>query len=216
MAESSYGFVRGGSAANYGEASTSQIALNSRGDQLVAQSLPGRTELVALQHSWNVAIPTGSAFTNVATMPTTRSELALYNGEPGDGYSYVIDSVWYMCLTSITAASGISIIYQVDAVTALAENLAVLISSPTGRASYDGNATKAVATTTMTANKWTSIASAEGAGAVVSIGTGLVAHVDGGIIVPPGFTIGVNAVLGTAVGTSIMGITWHEVKLAQG
>jgi len=215
MAESAYGVVRGVSPSNYGEGSTSQISINSRGDQLVAQTLPAKTELVAMQHSWNVAIPTASKFTNVADMPTTRSELALYNGEAGDGPSYVIDSVWYMCITSITAASGISIVYQVAKVTALAENLAVLISSPTG-ATYGGRANKAVATTTMTANKWTSIASAEGAGAVVSIGTGLVAHVDGGIIVPPGFTIGVNAVLGTATGTSIMGITWHEVKLAQG
>lgn len=45
-------------------------------------------------------------------------------------------------------------------------------------------------------------------------GTGCVANIEGGIILTPTATLGVNAVLGTATGTSLMGIAWHEVEMA--
>ena len=66
--------------------------------------------------------------------------------------------------------------------------------------------------TTMTANKWTALA-ATPAGAAASIGLGVVAEVKGGIIIRPGFTLGLNAVVGTATGTSLIGCSWHEATL---
>jgi hypothetical protein len=80
---------------------------------------------------------------------------------------------------------------------------------------YGGRANRAVAVTTMIANKWAVLACA-GAQAAVSIGSGVFADVKGGVIVPPGYTIGLNAAVGTAVGTSLIGLSWHEVQLKLG
>jgi hypothetical protein len=155
-------------------------------------------------------IPTGSAFTNVAAMPTTRAELLLYNGEGANGKSYLIDQISFLSLTSVTAAAGVTLVYQVNGST-VTDDTAVLINSPLGLA-YQGRAQRDLALTTMVANKWTAIA-ASGAGAAASIGLGVVAEVGGGIILPPGSCLGVNAVVGTATGTSLMGISWVEVQL---
>ena len=211
MAESGYGVVRGVAPPYYNEGSTSQIAINARGDQLVALSEAALTEIARGQNSWYVSMATGSAFTNVAAMPTTLAELTLKNNEPGDGKSYVIDAIWWLSITSVTALANVSIVYQVNTA-AVVDDTAQLISSPTG-AVYGGRASRAVSDTTMVANKWCVAAGASTAAA--SIGSSVVANINGGIILAPSFTLGVNAVAGTATGTSIMGINWHEVKLAE-
>ncbi len=208
MADSNYGEVRGGTVPNYNEGSTSQQGINPRGETLVASGQLGRTELVRLGESWSCQIATGSAYTNVANMPTTRAELALYNGYGNGGPTLVIDTVWMFCLTSITAASGITLIYQVAAAAALTDDTAQLINSPLGL-TYNGSVKRAVAVTTMTANKWAAL-NCLGAGAAVSIGVGCFAEVKGGIQVRPGLTLGLNAVVGTATGTSLIGVSWHE------
>ena len=46
-----------------------------------------------------------------------------------------------------------------------------------------------------------------------TIGLGAVAEINGGIIVRPTYTLGINAVVGTAAGTAIMGLSWYEVQL---
>ena len=203
-----YGTVRGTSRPNYSEGE-SRFGLVNGGETVVAEGLPRATEITRLGNSWSAVIPTGSAFTHVADMPTTRAELALYNGDASK--SYVIDSVWWYCLTSITAASGATLIYQVAPAAALTDNSAILINSPMGKV-YNGKAKRAVAVTTMTANKWTALASAQ-AGAAVSIGVGLFADVQGRVIVTPGMTLGLNVVVGTATGTALIGVAWHEVNL---
>lgn len=203
-----YGTVRGTSRPNFGEGE-SRLGLVNGGEQVVCEGLPRGTEITRLGNTWATTIPTGSAFTNVAGMPTTRAELALYNGDASK--SYVIDSVWFLSLTSITAAAGVSLIYQVAYPAVLSDNTAVLITSPMGKV-YNGKAKRALAVTTMTANMWSVIA-ATPAGAAGSIGLGVFAEVQGRIILPPGGTLGLNAVVGTATGTSLMGVSWHEVSL---
>lgn len=205
------GVVRGLSPPAYGDGEQS-VGVTNRGETIVAHGLLPKAEVVRLGDSWSCQIATGSAFTNVANMPTTRAELVLYNGEPGTGKCYVIDSVWFLSLTSITAASGITLIYQVSASAAAPTDDALqLINSPMGK-TYGGRAKRAVAATTMTANKWSALASV-GAGAAASIGLGVVAEVNGGIILPPGATLGLNSVAGTALGTSLIGVSWHETQL---
>ncbi len=205
------GTVRGTSIPSYGDGDAN-MSVTSRGEQVMVHGLPSKADLVRLGDSYSCQIATASAFTHVANMPTTRSELVLYNGEPGTGKCYVIDSIWWFCLTSITAASGATLIYQVSASAAApTDDATQLINSPMGRV-YGGRAKRAVATTVMTANKWAALAS-QPAGAAVSIGVGLVAEVNGGIIVPPGATLGMNVVVGTAVGTALIGVAWHEAQL---
>jgi hypothetical protein len=203
--------VRGTSRDEYNAGSDSQLQLTKGGELLVASGFPDKTELARLGARWSMAIPTGSAFTNVAALPTTRSELSLYNGELSGGKSYLIDQISFLSLTSITAAAGITIVWQVGSPAALTDNTAVLINSPLGMV-YNGRGLRALATTTHVANKWT-IAAGAAPGAAASIGLGVVADIDGGIIVRPGYTLGVNVVAGTAVGTSLMGISWIEVDL---
>ncbi len=210
MAESSFGIVRRGGPPSYNDGATSQIGITTRGELLTCQALPPRAEVTRQGKSWSVMTATGSAFTNVATMPTTLAVLALYNGDPSR--CYVIDSISFLCLTSVTAASNIALIYQVGAPAVLTDDTAQLINSPLGKV-YDGRAKRAINVTTMVANKWT-ICGVSGSNSVVSIGSAAIADIEGRIVLPPTSTLGVNAVLGTATGTSLMGIAWHEVEMA--
>ena len=203
--------VRGAARDDFGAGSESNGQLSKGGELFVAQGLPSKFELSRLGATWYTIIPTASAFTNVAALPTTRAELALYNAAPSSGKSLVIDQIAFLSLTDVTAAAGVQIVYQVAAVAALTDNANVLISSPIGMA-YNGYAQRALAVTTMTANKWNLGASAN-TGAAKTIGMGVVHEAQGQIIVRPGFTLGVNAIVGTATGTSQMSITWHEVEL---
>lgn len=203
-----YGTVRGTSRPNYGEGD-SRFGLLNGGEALVSQGLPQHTAITSLGNTWSAVIPTGSAFTHVADMPTTRAELALRNSDATK--CYVIDAAWYYALTSHTAASSATLIYQVGFPAALTDNTAVLINSPMGKV-YNGRATRALAVTTMTANKWTALASGT-TGPAASIGFGLFAEVQGRIILTPGATLGLNVVVGTATGTALIGVSWHEVDL---
>lgn len=203
------GLVRGGARPNYGEGDQRLGILNG-GEVCVAQGLPAKAEAVRLGNYWTTCIPTGSAFTNVAAMPTTRAELILYNGEPGNGRSYIIDQIGFISLTDVTAAVCATIVYQVN-VSTVTDDSTVLINSPVGSV-YSGRAQRDLALTTFTANKWAPLASSN-TGAAKSIGLGIVAEVNGGIIVRPGCALGVNAIVGTATGTSLMSISWIEEKL---
>ncbi len=189
----------------------SQVDQNPRGDLCIAPALLPKTELTRLANSWYTVVPTASAFTNVAALPTTRAELAIYNGYT-DTTCLVIDQIWFVSLTSITAAANITIVAQVIQVAALADGATVLITSPLGKV-YSGSVLKALGVTTMVANKWSIVGAGTTGGATASIGAGAVAEMQGSIIVKPGFTLGVNAIGGTASGTALMGILWHEVRL---
>lgn len=204
------GRVIGKARPSYGDGSFSAY-MTPRGDLSIVQGLPPKADLARLGASWSAVIPTGSAFTPVAAMPTTRSELALYNGYT-DTTCLVIDGIWVYSLTSLAAATGFTVLYQVAQVAALTDNTAVLVNSPIGK-TYGGSVLKALGTTTMTANKWATVASSGGISTTTTIGSGLYAPVDGGVIVKPGFTLGVNAVMSTAAGTALMGVAWHEVAL---
>ena len=86
------GRVRGLFAGNYPEnREDEQFHLNSRGDQIVAQGLPERTEIVRLGDSWQVM--TSSAQAPLTAVPTTTGALNLWNGEQANGKCYVIDRV---------------------------------------------------------------------------------------------------------------------------
>lgn len=192
-------------------------AMNDRGELLVSPALLPKTELARLGQTWNVKIATASAFTHVAALPTTRAELVLFNGEAAGGKSYVIDSVWHLGITSMAAAGSVALLGQiVPNATAPTDNTSQLITSRNGK-TYNGYAKRAVAQTTMTADKWELLASSNsGGGATAQIGLATIAELNGGWILKPGDMLGVNVVAGTAAGTAIMGITWHEVQLPIG
>lgn len=191
-----------------------QVDMNPRGDLCVAPSLLPKTELARLANTWYAAIPTGSAFAAVAGYPATagtRAELVIYNGYT-DNTCLVVDQIWFMGLTSIGAIAGVTLLYQVLQIAAPTNDATVLISSPLGKA-YGGSVQRQMAVTTMVTNKWAIAGTGSTNGASVTPGTAVVAEMGGNVIVKPGFTIGLNAIVGTAGGTNLMGMLWHEVKL---
>lgn len=188
-------------------------AINARGDLCVAQSLPPKAELVRLGNTYTCAIATGSAFTYVAAWPTTRAELVLYNGESASGKTYVIDSAWMTSISSTAAAASLSLLAQyAPAIAAPTDDTAQLITSRSGKTAYPGSAKRAVAVTTMTANKWELVGHTP-AGPSASIATSVYADLYGGWLLKPGATLGLAGVAGTAAGTAVLGVCWHEVQL---
>jgi len=200
----------------YADSTDQKAVCNSRGELLVAQCLPPKAELVRLGNSYSMAIPTASAFTPVAAMPTTLSNLSLRNGEAAGGKTYVIDTIGVTAITSIAAASSFTLLAQQQSgAAALTNNTAVLIQSLSGKPNYGGKGTRALATTTAVADSWTIVGS-QAASPSASIGAGAFAEVYGLFLIPPGSTFYVNCVFSTAAGTAIQTITWHEVQLDLG
>lgn len=171
----------------------------------------GKTELARIGGLNCVRIASGSAFTNVAALPTTRAELVLYNGEPTGGACYVIDSVWYLGVTSMAAAGSVAIISQiVTQPAAPTDNSSQLITNNRGT-TYAGRALRAIAQTSAIANKWELLATSQSGGAATAqIGLSAFADCGGRFVIRPGDMFAVNVVAGTAAGTAIMGITWSE------
>lgn len=85
------GFVRGLAVPDYAEgAAGDKIAMNNRGELIVAQGLPELAEIVRLGDSWQIASTTGQAA--LTALPTTTSGLSIKNNEASDGKCLIIDS----------------------------------------------------------------------------------------------------------------------------
>lgn len=211
--------VRRSTVPDYNEAQQCLPGGNSRGESLFAQALPERSELVRQGKSWAAAIPTGSAFTYVAGWPTTRAELVLYNGEAANGLTYVLDRVWMANITSMAAAQFASILYQCSPVNhgiaAATDNTAILKWSLSGKQNvYNGNAKLAVANTAFAlTNLWTTIGAPINAAMTTNLGATCEANVFGRFLIPPGACGCFAGLAGTAVGTAIIGVEWHEVQM---
>jgi len=217
-----YGTVRGkseGYAALAGQ--EMQANYNGRGDLLVAQSLPERTELVRLGRTWTMRTATASAFNAVAALPTTLAAAILYNGEAADGKSYVIHSAWCTTIATAAAATQYSLLIQtlpspLGVATAPTHSATTtILTSRSGKVGYTGLAKRAVNVTTFFTDGW-AVVGVEGGGAAANIGLGVFAHIDD-IIIPPGGALGLNVIAGT-VNTAgmIVGCTWSEVLLDLG
>lgn len=215
--------VIGGTPQAFNPLTTASMAINSRGDQRIAQSLPPKSELARLGLTYSCAIATASAFTYVNAWPTTRAELVIYNGEPGGGKSYVIDSVWMVDISTAAAAQSKAILAQLvpTGATAPTDATGHLITSRSARgsygANYPGRAKRDIAQTAcgQTTNRWEIVASTNNVQAA-SIGASMYQDLYGGWIVPPTAAFALAGLASTAAGTAIIGVTWHEVQLDLG
>jgi hypothetical protein len=222
MDASIQGLVRRSLVPDFGEALPAYAGLNNRGEQLMVEAMPLKTELTRLGNTFSVAIATGNAFTYVNGWPTTRAELVLYNGEPSGGKSYVIDSAFMADISSAAVAQSKALLAQlVAAATAPTDDTAQLITSRSGRAlygaAYPGRAKRALANTAagQIANRWEVIGATTTPNAA-TIGASLYVDLFGGWIVPPGAALALAGLASTAAGTAIIGVTWHELQLALG
>ncbi len=188
---------------------------NARGDLCAVQSLPPGVELGRLGQSWSVVVATGAAFAPVALMPTILANIVLFNGEPVGGKSYIIDSVWAIAITSIGAASSITLLGQQRnaGIAAPTDSATTLITSRVGKPTYTGKALKDVANSAFAlANKWTPLGFSSNHPST-AIGVGAIADVLGRFIIPPGSAFCANLVASTAGGTMVQGIDWFEAQL---
>jgi hypothetical protein len=196
-----------------------QMTFNNRGDQLYAQALPPKAEIVRMGYMWTCRQTAAAAFTHVAALPTTRAELFVMNNEPSGGKCYVIDTVWSLNVTtSMAAVNQLGLIVQiVPAATMVApthDATTSFIDSRNGKASYTGNMKRAVAQATgCFTDLWTLLATSVYTTAAATLGTATFAEVWGGLIIPPGAGLGINLVSGIAVGKSIVGFSWAELQL---
>lgn len=214
------GLVRKLTVPAYSDLQQATPGMNSRGELLVNQGLPERTELIRQGNSWSAQLPTGSAFTFVATWPTTRAELVLSNAEGVGGKTYIIDRVWMVAITDQTAAQNMSILGQINpasnGIAAGSNNTAILRQQLSGSTtSYGGNARLLLASTAFAlTNLWFLIgSSAQVAPATNNKMAGMEAHCYGSYLIPPGAQFCLAAVASAATGTAIMGVDWHEVQL---
>jgi len=207
--------VRGPDAGNYPEnRDTEQFHMNSMGDQLLAQGLPEKAEIVRLGESWQML---GAASTGLTAVPSTAGLLTLWNGEPGNGKFYAIDSV--------TATKVIIDVTTNDLFTLWAQIIRPPMATPTdaaltirslnGRYSYGGRA-RSVATSTTIANRWEPIGSGANSAAAIA-GSGwqqIDVNLLGRFIIPPGgaFTVSASEITATA-STFRFNFRWHEVLL---
>jgi hypothetical protein len=205
--------VRGPDAGNYGEnRDTEQFHIESNGSQLVSHALPQKAELVRLGDSWQVL---GAASTGLTAVPSTAGLLTLWNGEPGNGKFFAIDS--------ITATKVIIDVTTDDLATVWAQIIRPPMATPTdaaltirslnGRYSYGGRA-RTVATSTTLANRWEPLGQIPNTTAAIAGSAWAQADIDllGRFVVPPGaaFTLTASEITATA-STFRFCIRWHEV-----
>lgn len=190
--------------------------MNPRGQQITAAGALAKSEIVRLGRTYECSIATGSAFTHVAAWPTTRAELVIKNVAT-DGTCLVIDSAWSANVaTSVAAANTYTLLGQIvsSSATAVTDDTAQLIVSRSGKAGSNGsgNVTRCVANTSYgVASRWSVLGSTSSGGATATIGEGIYVDLNGGWIVPPGALFLLNLVVGTATGTSSIGVVWHEM-----
>lgn len=216
------GLVRGAASPSYNDGQQGIPAINPRGDLLTAQGLPSRTELTRMGASYGVSIALANAFTFVATWPTTRAELVIYNAAAAGGKSLVIDRAWMTNVTSQAAAQPFSLLAQVapaspviaaptDGTTTVVQS--VLNGKVRAGLSRVGVARFALANTAFAlADHWTALGTAISP-MTTNLGASISAECYGRYIIPPGAALCLAGLAGTAAGTAIIGCEYSEVQL---
>ena len=209
------GRVRGLFAGNYPEnREDEQIHVNPRGDLMVSLGLPELTDVVRLGESWQVSNATGVA--PLTALPTTTMGFALWNGEPADGKSYIIDSVAVYDNAVDATQSNMTTLFVMNNKTPVSapSDAALSIRSLSGR-TYGGRA-RTVTTGGCTNDGWFPCGTSAPAAAAAagSAWKCLDVPLRGMYIVPPGGQFNLHSAKAAATATQqIWTIRWHEVKL---
>jgi len=209
------GRVRGLFAGNYPEnREDEQFHLNSRGDQIIAQSLPERTELVRLGDSWQVM--TSSAIAPLIAIPTTTGALQLWNGEASNGKSYVIDRVQVSEIVVDATQSNMTAVFAslTRPPVTTPTDAALTIRSLSGRNSYSGRARTTV-NASVTNDGWFPIGTSAPVAAAAAGSGWKVTDIalNGLYVIPPGGQFCVHAAkVAATAGQCHFSIIWHEVQ----
>jgi len=203
---------------NFGEGVEKPPYINQRGEQLVAAGLPPLTSLVALGDSWMAKTATAAA--PVIAIPTTGSLIALYNAEPENGKSYVIDSLFLLVVANTAAVQSHCLLANLapNPSTIVAPAIGITPNPMRGSRAYGGLARVAVglaldATNGVAAN-WFPLGPSIPNSNTPQIGSAIDWPLDGSIIVPPKGLFALTALAGAATASSVqIGFRWHELLL---
>ena len=194
--------------------------INVGGDLIVSQGQPEQVEIVRMGKSWLATIATANAFTYVNAWPTTRAELLMYNNSPT--LSLVVEEAWMVNITSMAAAQPISLLGQncapglaaapTDGTTTIVQTS---LSNKNAALTRTGSALFALANTAFClANHWDLLDSTNSP-MTTNLGQGIVAR-KLKYIIPPTGAFGLAGLAGTAAGTAIIGVKYHEELLDLG
>jgi len=210
------GRVRGLFAGNYPEnREDEQFHLNNRGDQIVAQSMPERTEIVRLGDSWQVM--TASAIAPLTAVPTTTGGLNLWNGEASNGKTYIIDRVQVSEIVVDATQSNMTAVFAclVRPPVTTPTDAALTVRSLSGRQGYSGRARTTV-NAAVTNDGWFPIGTSAPCAAAAAGSAWKVTDIplDGLYLVPPGGQFCVHAAkVAATAGQVHFSIVWHEAQL---
>lgn len=209
--------VRGSQQPFFPEGADEQPQMNHRGELIVAQGLPPNTTLVMAGNSYWAGTTTAAA--PVVAIPTTAALIGLWNGEPDNGKSYVVDSVWVVHVVITAAVQNIGIlgnISQAQIPTAIANTITP--RPLRGNLPYRGAGRIAVGITLGAldgiAANWVPLGSTGPGQNTLQVGTIVDVDLRGGIIIPPKGQFSLTALAGAATASSIqIGFRWHELAL---
>lgn len=167
---------------------TSEVDLKggAGGDLNVSQLLPPYAQLCAAGFVFAVDTSAGTALAPVTAMPTSTATWALYNANSGGGKSLVVIQVAVSQISG-TAGLGAGLVgtITVGEQTAIAANYAsTVVSCLDGTAKQPNAFLDDAITLVGTQSAWITLA-ADDRLAVVTVGGGFVADIDGKMIVPP-------------------------------
>lgn len=192
------------------------LDLNDIGDLQVAQGLPPYTEMTRRGHGWQVISTTAAA--SLVVRPDTVALVTLWNGEGTGGKAYIIDRIFAHMLVSDNAQGRFMLwaCLHPQGMTKPTADLARAATNLTGMSGlyYSGMAVVDVDATVVD-NGWYPVSSSvdyEPTG--VLPGAGIVANIEGRLIIPPQGGLSVQVVASDPdESTSVVGISWYEEKL---
>ena len=190
--------------------------LNEIGDLLVAQGLPPYTEMTRRGKGYQVITTTAAA--SLVVRPSTVALITLWNGEGTGGKSYIIDRIFTHMLVSDNAQGRFMLWACVhpQGMTKPTADITRAVTNLTGLSGkyYSGMAVVDI-DATVGDNGWYPVSSSvdyEPTG--VLPGAGIVANIEGRLIVPPQGGISVQVVASDPdESTSVVGISWYEEEL---
>ena len=202
---------------------TKQYELTGQGEQLIAPAEGLYTEIVRLGRSFwsNTAVAVASRI----AMPTTQVAFAIYNNEPDNGRSYVIDNVWMLGVAEPATLCQVQMVACMGQVREAAPtnelSATVTIKNLNGMNKNDTRARVILTATALPAGtgfagNWFSIGDMCEM-AVASLQGFQISHdTHGRYVVQPGRYFAIHAIANATTVTGQFGISWTERMLLNG
>jgi len=154
-----------------------------------------------------------SAVASLVVRPSTVAAITLWNGEAATGKSYIIDRIFTQWLVTTNVVEGAILYAMVTLPKAAPTDAALAINSFSGKPALI-RAVLSAAGTTVVDNGWFPWGAAftKGAGGVVPFG-GMVAEVNGRLIVPPSCSLCLHVLASLVGDTFTSGADWYFESL---